>query len=207
MRELVRYPLQMGIWLTRTYILYWTKMYLHCHEQKSLPLLKQDTCALPSVFYNLNSIPIGLLNTLPNQRQRPTFLWKWKSLSPVWLFVTPCDPPPYSPWNSLDQNIGVGSLSLFQGTFPTQGSNPRLLHCRWILYQLSYKGSPKILDWVANPFSRVSSQPRNQTEVFCTASGFFTNWAMREAQHIPIETYNPRGPTRQYAVFHWKGTQ
>ena len=186
MRELVRYPLQMGIWLTRTYILYWTKMYLHCHEQKSLPLLKQDTCALPSVFYNLNSIPIGLLNTLPNQRQRPTFLWQWKSLSPVWLFVTPCDPP-YSPWNSLDQNI------------------IKLL--KWILYQLSYKGSPKILEWVANPFSRGSSQPRNQTEVFCTASGFFTNWAMREAQHIPIETCNPGGPTRQYPVFHWKGTQ
>ena len=50
----------------------------------------------------------------------------------------------YSPWNSLSQNTGVGSLSLLQGIFPTQGSNPGLLclHCRQIFYQLSHKGSP-----------------------------------------------------------------
>ena len=45
----------------------------------------------------------------------------------------------YSPWNSPGQNTGVGSLSLLQGIFPTQGSNPGLLHCRWILYQLSHE--------------------------------------------------------------------
>ena len=48
----------------------------------------------------------------------------------------------YSPWNSPSQNIGVGSLSLLQGIFPTQGSNPGLLHCRQILNQLSHQGSP-----------------------------------------------------------------
>ena len=48
----------------------------------------------------------------------------------------------YSPWNSPGQNTGVGCLSLLQGIFPTQGSNPSLLHCRQILYQLSHKGSP-----------------------------------------------------------------
>ena len=47
----------------------------------------------------------------------------------------------YSPWNSPGQNTGVGSLSLLQGIFPTQGLNPGLLHCRQILYQLSHKGS------------------------------------------------------------------
>ena len=47
----------------------------------------------------------------------------------------------YSPWNSPGQNTGVGSLSLLQGIFPTQGSNPGLQHCRQMLYQLSYKGS------------------------------------------------------------------
>ena len=47
----------------------------------------------------------------------------------------------YSPWNSPGQNTGVGSLSLLQGVFPTQGSNPGLLHCRRILYQLRHKGS------------------------------------------------------------------
>ena len=59
----------------------------------------------------------------------------WKSLSRVQLFVTP--------WNSPGQNTGVGSLSLLQGIFPTQGSKPDLPHGRWIPYQLSRKGSPK----------------------------------------------------------------
>ena len=44
----------------------------------------------------------------------------------------------YSPWNSPDQNTGVGSLSLLQGIFPTQESNRDLRHCRQILYQVSY---------------------------------------------------------------------
>ena len=39
----------------------------------------------------------------------------------------------------------------------------------------------RILEWVAIPFSRVSSQSRNQTGVSCIAGGFFTNWAIREA--------------------------
>ena len=47
----------------------------------------------------------------------------------------------YSPWNSSGQNTGVGNLSLLQGIFPTQGSNPGLPLCRWILYQLSYQDS------------------------------------------------------------------
>ena len=45
----------------------------------------------------------------------------------------------YSPWNSPGQNTGVGSLSLLQGIFPTQGSNPGLPYCKQILYQLSHK--------------------------------------------------------------------
>ena len=56
---------------------------------------------------------------------------------------------PYGPWNSLDQDTGVGSLSLFQRIFPTQGSNPGLPHCSRVLYQLSHQGSPRTLDWLA----------------------------------------------------------
>ena len=48
----------------------------------------------------------------------------------------------YVNMNSPGQNTGVGSSSLFQGIFPTQGSNPGLLHRRQSLYQLSYQGSP-----------------------------------------------------------------
>ena len=47
------------------------------------------------------------------------------------------DPPGKS------KNTGVGNLSLLQEIFPTQESNRGLLHCRWILYQLSYQGSLK----------------------------------------------------------------
>ena len=48
----------------------------------------------------------------------------------------------YNPRNFPGQNTGVGSLSLLQGIFPTQGLDPGLLHCRQILYHLSYQGSP-----------------------------------------------------------------
>ena len=78
------------------------------------------------------------------------------------------------------------SCSLLQGIFPTQGSNPGLLHCGQILHQLSHKGSPKILEWVAYPFSRGSSQPRNWTRVACIVGRFFTNWAIREAMWLQV---------------------
>ena len=79
------------------------------------------------------------------------------------------------------RSTGVGSLSLLQGIFPSQRLNPGLLHCRQILYQLSHKGSPRIPEWVAYPFSSGSSQPRNRTRVLCIAGGFFTNWVIRKA--------------------------
>ena len=53
------------------------------------------------------------------------------------------------------KNTGVGSLSVLQQIFLTQESNQGLLHCRWILYQLSYQSSPS-----------------------CTAGGLFTCWAI-----------------------------
>ena len=92
--------------------------------------------------------------------------------------------PPHgicSPWSSPGQNTAVGSRSLLQDIFPTQGSNQGLPHCRQILYQLSQKESPRILEWVAYPFSSRFSWPRNQTGVSCIAGRFFTNWAIREA--------------------------
>ena len=97
-------------------------------------------------------------------------LWKWKSLSRVQLFATPLT---ISPWNFPGQKAGVGSLSLLQGIFPIQGSNPGLPHCRQILYQLSPKGSPRILEWITYPFLHGSSWPRNQTGVSCIAGRFF----------------------------------
>ena len=75
----------------------------------------------------------------------------------------------------------MGSHSLLQGIFPIQGLSPGLPHCRQILYQLSHQGSSRTLEWVAYPFSRGSSWPRNWTRVCCIAGRFFTSWATREA--------------------------
>ena len=112
---------------------------------------------------------------------------KW---SEIWSVVSNSLQPHglHNPWNSPGQNTGVGSLSLLQGIFPTQGLNPGLLHYRQILYQPSRKGSPRILEWVAYPFSSGTSRPRNWTGVSCIAGWFFTNWAIREA----LTDYNLR---------------
>ena len=72
---------------------------------------------------------------------------KWKSLSHVQL----CIPMDYRVHGILQTRIleRVGSLSLLQGIFPTQGSSPGLPYCRQILYQLSHKGSTinKYINW------------------------------------------------------------
>ena len=98
------------------------------------------------------------------------------------LCLTLYDPVDYTVHGILQARIleGVASI-LLQGIFPTQGLNPGLPHCRQILYQLSHKGSPRRLQWVAYPFPRGSSRSRNQTRVFCIAGGFFINLVMREA--------------------------
>ena len=100
---------------------------------------------------------------------------------------TLCDPTDCSPpgssvhGDSPGKNAGVGCHALFQGIFPTQGCSPGLPHCRRNLYHLSHQGSPRILEWVAYPFSRESSPPSNPTGVSCIAGGFFS-WATREVQ-------------------------
>ena len=70
------------------------------------------------------------------------------------LCPTLCDPRNSSPsgpsvhGDSPGRNTGVGGHALLQGIFPTQGSNPGLLHCRQILYRLSYQGSPYIYIYI-----------------------------------------------------------
>ena len=118
--------------------------------------------------------------------------WKWKSLSCVGHFATPWTilsmefsrPEYWGPWYSVP-----GSCSLLQGIFLTQGLNPGFPHCTRILYQLSYQGSPRILEWVAYPFSSKSSWPRNRTRVSCIAGQFLTSWATREACSLRIVIY------------------
>ena len=68
------------------------------------------------------------------------YMWKW--LRSVQL----------SPWNSPGQNTEVGILSLLQGIFLSQESNWDLLHCRQILYLLSYQRSPFLAKQILKPF-------------------------------------------------------
>ena len=76
--------------------------------------------------------------------------------------------------DSPGKNTGVDCHALLQGIFPTQGSNPVLPYCIWIIYHLSHQGSPRILEWIAYPFFRGSSQARGWTRFSCIAGGFFT---------------------------------
>ena len=120
------------------------------------------------------------------------------------LFVTPWTAACQAPLSMgfSGKNTGVGCHFLLQDIFPTQGWSPGLQHCRLILYHLSHQGSPKvkekvtqlcltlcdpmdyivhgifqtrIVEWVAVPFSRTSSQPRYQTHVSSIARRFFTS--------------------------------
>ena len=65
------------------------------------------------------------------------------------------------------KNTRVGSLFLLQWIFLTQESNWGLLHCRWILYQLSYQGSRMV---------NMATENKDQTPVFCaTKCGHITS--------------------------------
>ena len=102
------------------------------------------------------------------------------------LWPQECNPPGSSVHeDSPGKNTRVSSHALLQGIFPTQRLNSGLQHYMWIPYHLSYQGSPRLLEWVAYPFSRESSWPRNWTRISCIAGGFFTNWATREAPSSP----------------------
>ena len=107
-------------------------------------------------------------------------------LSCVRLFAAPLDgsPPGFPVHGILQARI---LEFLLQGIFPTQGSNPGLLHCRWILYQLSHQGSPRILEWVVYPFSSV---------IFPTQE---LNWGLLHCRQIllPTELSGKPCPTKQ----------
>ena len=122
----------------------------------------------------------------------------WLRMKVAQLCPTLCNPMNCSPLGSsahgiLQASTRVGSHSLLQGIFLTQESNLAFLHCRWILHHMSRQGSPlstvlqsnsvldytvhgilqaRVLEWVAVPFSRGSSQPRNWTQVSRLAQRF-----------------------------------
>ena len=81
-----------------------------------------------------------------------------------------------SPGDLPDPGIEPGSPALQADSLPTELQGKPL---NANSYHLSHKGSSRILNWVAYPFSRGSTQPRNQTGVSCIADRFFTSWATR----------------------------
>ena len=153
----------------------WALLYYPVVEPLAMWLLSTSCGYWALQMWRVQTETVGVKHKLDFE----DFVWKKREENLIlrcWLHVvkvaqlclTLCDPHGlYSPWNSP---------GLLQGIFPIQGSNPGLLHCRRILYQLSHKGSPRILEWVAYPFASGSSQPKNWTGR--TAGGFFTNWAM-----------------------------
>ena len=127
-----------------------------------------------------NFLPIQV--TTEHQVEFPV-LYSWFSFMKVpQLCLTLFNPLDHTVHGLLQARIVEWVAFPFTRDLPKPGSNPGLLHCRRILYQLSHQGSLRILEWVAYPFSRRSSLPRNGTGVSCMAGRFFTSRAIREAQ-------------------------
>ena len=116
-----------------------------CALQGIFPIEGSNSCLLCLQLWQTDSLPLYHLgrpvDSLESESESRSVMSN--TLQPYGL---------YSPWNSPGQNTGVGSLSLLQGLFPTQGQNPGLLHCRRILYQLSHK-------WILLLFSKSGILP------------------------------------------------
>ena len=126
---------------------------------------------------------------------RRHFMISWCLSSWLWIlfFSLPCymqRKEKESESHSVTLCDPMGSTVPGMGIFPTQGSNPGLPHGRCILYQLSHQGNLRILEWVAYPFFRGSSWPRDRTGVSCITGRFFTSWAIREAPRYREEPAN-----------------
>ena len=117
-------------------------------------------------------------------------LHRWEIVFYVCALLSHSGWPFVTPWTAAHQApLSMGILQArtlewvavpFSRDQP-QGSNPGLLHCRWILYCLNHQVSPRILEWVAYPFPRGSSWPSDWTWVSCIVGKFFTIWTTREA--------------------------
>ena len=83
------------------------------------------------------------------------------------------------------------------GDLPNPGLNPGLPLCRWILYQLSHQGSPRVLEWVAYPFSRGTSWSRNWTGVSCIAVGPLP------AEPAGKPTFSSLAASKDFYLFLW----
>ena len=140
------------------------------------------------------------------------------------LCQTLCDPMDYSPpgpsvyGDSLGKNTRVGCHALLQGIYSTQGSNPGLPHCRWILYHLSHQGSPvgrlniikmSVLPSIILQSHCISNQ--NPSNLFCgygptDSKVYMEKQKPRTANTILKEKNQVRGLTLTDSKIYRKGT-
>ena len=97
----------------------------------------------------------------------------------------------------------MGCHSLLQGIFPIQRSNPGLPYSRQILYHLSHKGSPIILEWFAMTSSRGSSRIRDRTRI-----SYISCISKSVLYHLGSPSSLTRDPARApwvkgWTLFHW----
>ena len=94
-----------------------------------------------------------------------------------------CSPPGrlLCPWRFSQQEYWSGLPCSPPGDLPNPGIKPRSPTMQADSLLLEPPGKSKNTEWVAYPFSRGSSWPRNRTGVSCIAGRFFTSWATREA--------------------------
>ena len=123
------FPLRINIQKWNSWIMYCTVL----SSQSCLTLCDLEVCNLPGTSVHGNSpgknTGVGCYALLRGSSQPRD----WTQVSHIAsIFFLPSEPP------GNPMNTGVGSLSLLRGIFPTQESNQGLLHCRQILYQLSY---------------------------------------------------------------------
>ena len=127
-----------------------------------------------------HSFPIDHYRVL---RRVPYGIWKVKSLSCVWLFVTlwtiAYQAPPSMGFSRQGYWSGLPFPS--PGDAPNPGIKPRSPSLQTDALPSELPGKPRKLEWAATSFSKRSSWPRDRTWVSCIAGRFFTIWAIREA--------------------------
>ena len=109
---------------------------------------ESQVCSFLGRRLTLGSQTAALLHPQPAPRERLSCAL-WLRCSVVSDAATPWTAAPrlLCPWDPPGKDTGVGCHLLLQGIFPTQGSNPDHLHCRWILYRPSHQGSSL---WINN---------------------------------------------------------
>ena len=110
-----------------------------------------------------------------------------------------------TPWRSPGLNTGMGSPSLLQGVFPTQGSNPGLPYCGQILYHLSHKGSPRILECSLSLLQQIfPTQESNRGLLHCSWI-FFYQLSYQESLR-PVSSKNHITESYVSALFHMQSS-